>query len=85
MSSRHISGVVVISLECDGDDCEAKLSGIGSWSKADLRKQARAAGWTLADDSYPWHQFASDLCPACTERARDQAMQNPPQDEGDNP
>jgi hypothetical protein len=50
-----------------------------------VKSQARAAGWSLADDQYPWHEFASDLCPACTEQKQGQTMHNPPQDEGDNP
>jgi hypothetical protein len=82
MSIRHYSGYVI---ECDGDDCQASFTGSGSSARRDVKSQARAAGWSLADDQYPWHEFASDLCPACKERAQGQTMNNPPQDEGDNP
>jgi hypothetical protein len=75
---RHYAG---LAIDCDSEDCDETYTDSVTMTLDGLRKFAKRDGWSIS--LYPGH--GSDLCPACFEKAQDATLNNPPQDEGDNP
>lgn len=55
------TGVRPRSLTCDHPDCDAEYVGVLGWHVAEVRRQARSAGWYCQNPGPGWTAF--DLCP----------------------